>query len=101
MDPAHPTPASEVTSPVAAAKPDETLKTKAASRIGYFRWMICALLLFGTQKNYMARNVLGVREETLEHTLGRSVDDYGNLKLGFRDGSATGMLVVGRIINRL
>jgi hypothetical protein len=35
--------------------------TTAAARIspaGYFRWVICALLLFGTTKNYMDRGVL-------------------------------------------
>src|SRR5881394_2084064 len=101
MDPAHPTPASEVTSPVAAAKPAETLKTKAASRIGYFRWIICALLLFGTTKNYMDRNVLGVLKETLQHTLGWSEVDYGNLTVVFQAGYALGMLVVGWIIDRL
>src|SRR5947208_1225898 len=101
MDPAHPTPASEVTSPVAEAKPAETLKTKAASRIGYFRWIICALLLFGTTKNYMDRNVLGVLKETLQHTLGWSEVDYGNLTVVFQAGYALGMLVVGWIIDRL
>src|SRR5947208_6313463 len=101
MDPAHPTPASEVTSAVAAAKAAETLKTKAASRIGYFRWIICALLLFGTTKNYMDRNVLGVLKETLQHTLGWSEVDYGNLTVVFQAGYALGMLVVGWIIDRL
>src|SRR5436305_11765664 len=101
MDPAHPTPASEVTSAVAAAKAAETLKTKAASRIGYFRWIICALLLIGTTKNYMDRNVLGVLKSTLQHELGWSEIDYGNLTVIFQAGYALGMLVVGWIMDRL
>src|SRR5689334_1164526 len=101
MDPAHPTPAPEVTSPPAAPKAGEASETKAASPIGHFRWVICALLLFGTTKNYMDRNVLGVLKETLQHTLGWSEVDYGNLTVVFQAGYALGMLVVGWIIDRL
>jgi len=43
---------------------------KAPSGQGYFRWVICTLLLFGTTKNYMDRNVLGVLNKTLQHDLG-------------------------------
>src|SRR5690348_16698094 len=74
---------------------------KASSPVGYFRWIICALLLFGTTKNYMDRNVLGVLKETLQHTLGWSEVDYGNLTVVFQAGYALGMLVVGWIIDRL
>src|SRR5438477_3827913 len=101
MEPAHPTPASEVTSPVAEAKPAETLKTKAASRIGYFRWIICALLLFGTTKNYMDRQVLGVLKTTLQHDFGWTEIQYGNLVSSFQIAYAAGMLVAGGLIDWL
>jgi ACS family hexuronate transporter-like MFS transporter len=101
MDPAQPTPAPEVPSPPAAPKAGEASETQAASPSGHFRWVICALLLFGTTKNYMDRNVLGVLKETLQHTLGWSEVDYGNLTVVFQAGYALGMLVVGWIIDRL
>jgi ACS family hexuronate transporter-like MFS transporter len=102
MDPARETPTSE-TLPHMREKTGagEASAMKVASRVGYFRWIICALLLFGTTKNYMDRNVLGVLKETLQHTLGWSEVDYGNLTVVFQAGYALGMLVVGWMIDRL
>lgn len=71
------------------------------ARSGYFRWVICALLLLGTTKNYMDRNVLGVLRVTLQHDLGWNEIDYGNLVVVFQAAYALGMLLVGWIIDRL
>src|SRR6476661_9062579 len=71
------------------------------SRAGYFRWVICALLLFGTTKNYMDRQVLGVLKTTLQHDLGWNEIDYGNLVSAFQIAYAVGMLLVGRLIDKL
>jgi len=90
-----------VTSSAKTAVTGEQAGRKIMPRIGYFRWIICALLLFGTTKNYMDRNVLGVLKETLQHTLGWSEVDYGNLTVVFQAGYAVGMLVVGWMIDRL
>jgi len=68
---------------------------------GYFRWVICTLLLFGTTKNYMDRNVLGVLNKTLQHDLGWSEIDYSNLVVSFQAAYALGMVVVGRLIDKL
>src|SRR5882757_3614304 len=68
---------------------------------GYFRWVICVLLLFGTTKNYMDRQVLGVLKTTLQHDLGWNEIDYSNLVLAFQTAYAIGMVVVGRLIDRL
>src|SRR5207253_9990340 len=65
----------------------------ASSRAGYFRWVICTLLLFGTTKNYMDRNVLGVLNKTLQHDLGWSEIDYSNLVVAFQGAYALGMVV--------
>jgi MFS transporter, ACS family, hexuronate transporter len=66
-----------------------------------FRWVICALLLLGTTKNYMDRNVLGVLNTTLQHDLGWTDIDYSNLVIAFQAAYAVGMLVAGRVIDRL
>jgi len=72
-----------------------------SSRAGYFRWVICALLLFGTTKNYMDRQVLGVLKSTLQHDLGWNEIDYSNLVFAFQAAYAVGLVVVGRVVDRL
>jgi MFS transporter, ACS family, hexuronate transporter len=70
-------------------------------KIGHVRWLICALLLFGTTKNYMDRQVIGVLKTTLQHDLGWSEIDYGNLVFAFQTAYALGMVLVGRLIDRV
>ena len=72
-----------------------------SSRAGYFRWGICTLLLLGVTKNYMDRQVLGVLKTTLQHDFGWTEIDYANLVFVFQAAYATGMVVVGRIVDRL
>jgi MFS transporter, ACS family, hexuronate transporter len=62
--------------------------------------VICALLLLGTTKNYMDRQILGVLKTTLQHNLGWNELDYGNLVLAFQIAYALGLLFVGRLIDR-
>jgi MFS family permease len=85
--------------------PDSVLSTSVklagTTPAGYFRWVICALLLFGTTKNYMDRQVIGVLKTTLQHDLGWNEIDYGNLVFAFQTAYAVGMLLVGRMIDRL
>jgi ACS family hexuronate transporter-like MFS transporter len=69
--------------------------------IGRFRWVICALLLLGTTKNYMDRQILGVLKTTLQHDLGWNEIDYGNLVFAFQAAYAVGLLAVGRVIDRI
>src|SRR5215467_9044132 len=101
MDPAQPTPASEVASSLAATGAGENSETKVSSRVGYFRWVICGLLLLGTTKNYMDRNVLGVLSVTLQRQLGWSQIDYSYLVDAFQAAYAVGMLVSGGFIDWL
>src|SRR5271170_3925788 len=72
-----------------------------STRIGHFRWVICALLLFGTTKNYMDRQILGVLKTTLQHDLGWNEIDYSNLVFAFQAAYAIGMLAMGRLMDRL
>src|ERR1700681_739245 len=71
-----------------------------SSRAGYFRWVICALLLFGVTKNYMDRQVLGVLKTTLQHDFGWNEVQYGHLVSYFQIAYAAGMVLVGRLIDR-
>src|SRR6476646_6643914 len=73
----------------------------APSAAGYFRWIICTLLLLGITKNYMDRQVLGVLKTTLQHNFGWNEIDFGNLVFAFQAAYAAGMLLVGRLVDRL
>jgi len=84
-----------------AATPILTESTEPLGRIGNFRWVICGLLLFGATINYMDRTILGVFKTTLQHDLGWSEQDYGNLVAVFQGAYAIGMLAMGRLIDRL
>jgi len=104
MDPTRPTSASgslAASADAEAAKGNEQAPPAVSSYAGYFRWVICTLLLFGTTKNYMDRNVLGVLNKTLQHDLGWSEIDYSNLVVAFQAAYALGMVVVGRLIDKL
>jgi MFS transporter, ACS family, hexuronate transporter len=80
-------------------------KTSAAAQIahhvGRFRWVICTVLLLGVMKNYMDRQVIGVLKTTLQHDLGWSEIDYGNLVFAFQAAYALGLVLVGRLIDRV
>jgi len=80
---------------------EQLLNNSHVGRVGRFRWVICALLLFGVTKNYMDRQVLGVLKTTLQHDLGWNEIDYSNLVFAFQAAYAVGMVVVGRLIDRL
>src|SRR3989454_7797246 len=92
-----------------SASPTQTTATaasepalpKARSGPGYFRWVICGLLLLGTTKNYMDRWVLSALKTTLQHDLGWSEIDYSHIVIAFQAAYAVGMLAVGGFIDRV
>src|SRR5437667_8949562 len=75
--------------------------SSVAAAVGRYRWVICALLFFGTTNNYMDRQVLGVLKTTLQKDRGWSEIDYSNLVFGFQLAYASGMLLMGRLMDRL
>jgi ACS family hexuronate transporter-like MFS transporter len=101
MEPAQPTSTSGIVGPQRQPAAPEPTLSKIPTAIGNFRWVICALLLFGTTKNYMDRNVLGVLNVTLQHTFGWNEIDYSNLVKYFQAAYAVGMFLTGRLIDRL
>src|SRR6266576_3750348 len=92
-----------------SASPTQTTATaasepalpKARCGPGYFRWVICGLLLLGTTKNYMDRWVLSALKTTLQHDLGWSEIDYSHIVIAFQAAYAVGMLPVGGFIDRV
>jgi ACS family hexuronate transporter-like MFS transporter len=103
MDPLRPTsPSGSLASPVNTGDVmiAEQSTPAVSSRSGYFRWVICALLLFGVTKNYMDRQLLGVLKTTLQHDFGWNDIQYGHLVSYFQIAYAAGMLLVGGLIDR-
>ncbi len=68
---------------------------------GRYRWAICALLFFVITINYIDRQVLGVLKPVIEGELGWSEIDYSNIVLAFQASYAVGLLVVGRMLDRV
>jgi ACS family hexuronate transporter-like MFS transporter len=69
--------------------------------IGRYRWVICALLFFATTINYVDRQVIGILKPTLQGQFNWTEIDYSNIVFAFQAAYAIGLLIVGRIIDRL
>ena len=76
-------------------------RSQASIFAGRFRWVICGLLFLGVSKNYMDRQVLAVLKGPLQHEFGWNDIDYGHLVFAFQAAYATGMIFVGRLIDRV
>jgi ACS family hexuronate transporter-like MFS transporter len=89
--------------PNSAEAPDAgtALSSQLLHGVGRYRWVICTVLLLGVTKNYVDRLVIGLLKTTLQHDLGWSEIDYGNLVFAFTAAYAVGMLAVGRMIDWL
>lgn len=74
---------------------------ESPSRVGNVRWTICALLFVATTINYMDRQVLSILKPTLQHSIGLSEQGYGNVIALFQVSYAVGLLVAGRLIDKL
>ena len=72
-----------------------------ASRVGRWRWVICALLFFATTINYIDRQVLGILAPDLQREIGWSELDYGRIVIAFQVSYAVMMLVWGGILDRV
>ncbi len=71
------------------------------TRVGRYRWRICALLFAATTLNYLDRQVLGVLAPDLSRMFGWSEIDYGYIVTAFQAAYAIGLLSAGAIIDKL
>src|SRR5512145_1860293 len=70
-------------------------------RIGRYRWVICGLLFFATTVNYVDRQVLGILAKDLKIEIGWTEVDYGNIVAAFNAAYAFGLLLAGRLMDRI
>lgn len=71
------------------------------SKIGKYRWTICALLFFATTVNYLDRQVFSLLKPQLEELYGWSNTDYANITSVFQLVYAISMLFAGRFVDKL
>src|SRR6201996_6483620 len=70
------------------------------SRVGYVRWLVCALLFAIVALNYTDRQVLSVLKPTLQKTYGWSEAGYGDVAFWFQAAYGLGYVAFGRIVDR-
>ncbi|HEX8277304.1 MAG TPA: MFS transporter, partial [Segetibacter sp.] len=85
------------TSYVPATEP----KTAIQSKIGRYRWTICALVFYATTINYLDRQVISLLKPTLEKEFNWTETDYSNIVVAFQFAYALGMVGAGRVIDKI
>jgi ACS family hexuronate transporter-like MFS transporter len=88
------------TAPAVTTTPATQVET-TGQRIGRYRWVICGLLFFATTVNYVDRQVLGLLAKDLKVEIGWTEVDYGNIVAAFNAAYAFGLLLAGRLMDRI
>ena len=70
------------------------------TKIGNYRWTICALIFFATTVNYLDRQVIGILKPLLESDLGIGEKAYSHIIMAFQLLYAFGMVIAGRLIDK-
>lgn len=83
------------------ATPGGAAANAVVSKIKHLRWYICALLFFAATINYLDRQVIGILKPTLQDEFGWTEIDYSNIVFWFQAAYAAGLLVVGRVMDRM
>jgi len=71
------------------------------SKIGNYRWTICALIFFATTINYIDRQVIGILKPLLESDLSIGEKEYSYIVMAFQLFYALGLVLAGRLIDRI
>ncbi|WP_186774161.1 MFS transporter [Chitinophaga pinensis] len=72
-----------------------------STKIGRYRWSICALLFFATTINYIDRQVIGLLKPILSDQFEWSEKDFGGMMSAFSAAYAVGLLVFGRLVDKI
>src|SRR5262245_63456429 len=74
---------------------------RAMGAPGRRRWWICALLFAAAAVNYVDRQVIGILKPTLQERLSFGEREYAAIGFSFQTAYAIGLLVAGRVIDRI
>ena len=72
----------------------------SSSRMGRYRWVICALIFLATTVNYIDRQILALIKEFLDKELGWSNEQFGLVNSAFQGAYAIGLFAFGWFIDR-
>jgi ACS family hexuronate transporter-like MFS transporter len=78
-----------------------TIGAATTTKVGRYRWWICALLFFASAINYIDRQVVGILKPTLQQQFAWSEVDYGYIVMAFQIAYAIGLVSAGRLIDRI
>ena len=71
-------------------------------KVGYFRWVICAMLLFAAIINYVDRQVIGILKPMLVEKFEWSDERiYASIVFSFQFAYALGFMAAGRVMDTL
>ena len=96
-----PQPTTEATTKHAANLRADGVTVGLAQAVSHYRWVICALLFFATTINYVDRQIIGLLKQTLQSQIGWNEIDYSNIIFAFQLAYAVGLLIAGRVMDRL
>jgi len=71
------------------------------TRVGNFRWTICGLLFFAATINYLDRQVIATLKDELQRARVWDEIGYSWVVFSFQTAYAIGLLVAGRVMDRL
>ncbi|HXT61668.1 MAG TPA: MFS transporter [Pyrinomonadaceae bacterium] len=71
------------------------------TRVGNFRWTICALLFFAATINYLDRQVIATLKDTLQQAHVWDENGYAWVVFAFQTAYAVGLLIAGRVMDWL
>jgi len=72
-----------------------------AEVVGRYRWVICALLFFATTVNYIDRQILALLKSTLDHELGWTNEQFGEVNAAFQGAYGVSLLLFGALVDRV
>jgi len=75
--------------------------TVAQKRQASYRWVICLLLFLVATINYIARQAIGLLKPALQSEIGWNEIGYSNIIFGFQLAYAIGLLLFGKLMDRL
>ena len=89
--------------PASDSKSDSSISAPSQSsfRLPHLRWLICAVLFFGSVINYIDRGTISILSHHVQKIFSMSQSDYGWIIFSFQACYGVMMLVFGRIIDRL
>ena len=71
------------------------------SKIKNYRWIIVTLLFFATTINYIDRQIIGLLKPILEVEFDWTETDFAHIVMAFTTAYAVGLLLLGRIIDKI